>query len=164
MAKAVEELRLTDEQLAAFAGPNSEDYLKFLAKCRENGRFRLGFVWGAFLAPPVWLAYRRLYLYLAFYLIAVIALAFLMPDSSSAGTAGSLAVAMTGKMLIVQRAWKAVDKSYDVEMNDEQRLEYLARKGGVSWTAGGIVLFLYLLVVALAIAAVFIDPQQATGA
>lgn len=156
-----EELQLTEEQMAAFAGPNSAAYVKYLRKSKEKGRRKVGFIWGAFLAPPVWLAYRKLYFYLGIYVAVVAALVVLLPSSATgAGTGISVAVAMIGKMLIMERAWKTCDKSYDMEMNEAQRLEYLARKGGVSWIAGGIVLFVFLSIFALALDALFAASQQ----
>ena len=51
----------SDDELAAYVGPNSDRYLAQWAFLREGTAKLAGFNWPAFLVSPFWLAYRRLY-------------------------------------------------------------------------------------------------------
>ena len=160
MAAQLDFLRLTDEQLTAYVGPNSSYYLKHLHKCQESGRLKIGFVWGALLAPPVWLAWRRYYLFLLLYLVVVALAIWLLPDNTSIGTGLSAGMAIAARMIVLSQATSILRKAEGA--SEEEKLKLLAEKGGVSWIAGGIALTLFLILMALVIlAAIYGDPEAA---
>lgn len=157
MAAQLDFLRLTDEQLAAYVGPNSNYYLKHLRKSQESGRLKPGFVWGALLAPPVWLAWRRYYLFLLAYLVVVALTIWLLPDNTSIGIGLSIGMAMAARMIVLSQATSILRKAEGA--SEEEKLKLLAEKGGVSWIAGGITLTLFLILTILAIlGAIYGDP------
>ena len=161
MAGWPKELDLAEGDLVAYVGPSADAYLDYLRKCRAAGKFKMSFVWGAFTTTAVWLAYRKLWLWLLFGLILGIGLPYVLPTGGS-GVATGMAVgfAMLGKSLVVKGAWKAAQEADADGLQGEGRRAFLRRKGGTSPVAAVIA----STVTALAVVLVVIAHTQDTTA
>ncbi|NIJ40149.1 hypothetical protein FHS78_000404 [Parvibaculum indicum] len=165
MAGYPKELNLAEADLVAFAGPNADTYLDYLRKCRAAGKFRMGFIWTAFFTTAIWLAYRKLWLWL----FVSIGISFGLPEILPTGGAGvatgiGIAFAMMGKSLVVKGAWKAAQKADEEGLKGEGRRSFLRRKGGVSTLAAIIASIVVALAVAIVIIAIANDDTATEAA
>ncbi len=152
MAGWPKELDLAEGDLVAYVGPNADTYLDYFRKCRVAGKFKMGFVWGAFATTPVWLAYRKLWLWMLVIFIVGIGVPKLLPTGASGVATGiGVAMAMLGQSLVVKGAWKAAQEADEEGLQGEGRRAFLRRKGGTSPVAAIIASVLTALVVVIAI-------------
>ena len=151
MARALPLGSIQLEDFKAFVGPNAEPYNTTLA-ARQTNKFKAGWVWLVFLAPPVWVLYRNLYgafFAIVAFIVATTALDIYFGIETHTGTALSISLAMAGRHLVIHRASKFIAQANERGLTGEERLAFLQARGGVSplagWTAG----ILYVLLVAL---------------
>ena len=165
MAGWPKELDLAEGDLVAYAGPNADAYLDYLRKCRAAGKFKMGFIWTAFVTTAIWLAYRKLWLWLVFSISAGFALPAILPTGGSGVATGvGIAFAMMGKSLVVKGAWKAAQKADEEGLKGEERRSFLRRKGGVSTLAAIIASIVVALAVVIMVIAIANDDTAKEGA
>lgn len=129
------------EYLKAYIGPNADKYQKavdsVLAEPQQKlDTRRIGWIWGAFLAPLSWLMYRKLWVFaasiFAINLFDMFVLTEIHPDFQGFGVAISTMVAIIGKAHYVARAKKKIGTIASAAPSHEVALEEIHRIGGVS--------------------------------
>jgi len=138
-------LTLSNDDLIAFVGPNARSYVTYLENSRLRMRLYESVVWIAILVPLVWLAYRKLYLGIALFFGAILAISivteFVPLDSRVErwiGPALGVAVAVSGKIYLVRRVAKFAARADAAGLAGIARREYLAARGGTSWIAASL--------------------------
>jgi hypothetical protein len=140
--------------LAAFFGPHAEAYLGVYGKMRERSKqWVASWSWPGFLAPIVWLFYRKLYLLGALCLFVPIAIAVLF--DLEGGVAIAIAVALSAKAWYVSAGLRRIAEADRLELVGAERRDFLRRVGGVSPTAGWLVGLLHIAIALLVVAALF---------
>lgn len=123
------------EMLAHFMGENAE---KFLRLRKDFGpRTYFSFNLAAFLAPMAWLFYRKMYAFGAMLLLAPIALVMVFPalaEIPSIGLAGAIAAVANSAYLgfATKRVRKLKDQAMSEGLSEDEFIDLLESKGGVS--------------------------------
>jgi len=126
----------------------------YLAKWGKNS----GWNWPAFLFPPIWMAYRKLYVESAIYFGIIFLLSiiesFVGYMSSSAYLLITIFAGVYGNKIYYRKAKKTIEEIMALHEDKERRLFLIGKKGGTSgWgILGGI-----MLVLALSVLMVFVD-------
>jgi hypothetical protein len=137
-------------ELAAFFGPRPEKFLKVYDNMasvanREPGTkaqikfFDGGFCWPAFFLGPIWMFYRKMWVY-AGIVLAIFFIFTFLPLPPGAGIGLAVAMAFAGARLYVTYAISTVSKL----RGDPARI---AAAGGVSPLAGWVSGIIYVLIV-----------------
>jgi Protein of unknown function (DUF2628) len=136
--------------LATFFGPQAETYLRIYDKMRANSKnWVMSWSWSGFLAPIVWLFYRKLYLYGALCIVVPLVLAFVF--DLSAGSSIAVVIGMSAKAWYVGAGLQRIAKADELGLLDKERRDYLRRAGGVSTIAGVLVGIAYAAIIVLII-------------
>ena len=164
---------MRESDLKTFFGPNADCYLG--AYYRSGGAYNLSdeadlivgtatrerdpafyrsFLWVGFFFPLLWLAYRKLYLHAAIYLIIPIIVGFLAPNWGSGilGLGMMIFILVRGKRLYVNHALRRIAKANERELTGAERRAYLERVGGVSFRNVMIVILAPILLVFIVVA------------
>ena len=133
--------------LTAFFGPYADSYLRVYDQMRRRSKVWVwSWSWSGFFAPVAWMFYRRLYLYGAIcMLIPVVGtLLFGMVDG---GTGFAIVAALSVKAGYVSAGLRRIAEADRLELQGEERSNYLRHMGGVSPTAGWLVGLVQVLLV-----------------
>lgn len=123
------------EMLRHFMGENAE---KFLRLRKDYGpRTYFSFNIAAFFAPLAWLFYRKMYAFGAVLLLAPIVLVLVFPalaEIPSIGLAGAIAAVANSAYLgfATKRVKKLKDQAMNEGLSDDEFINLLESKGGVS--------------------------------
>lgn len=140
-------LKLSEEDLAAFVGPNSAIYVDYLWRCQAAGELKSGFIWSGFFFTAFWLAYRRFYAGIFGYIaISILPLMSIV---------GGVYVAMRGRAMVLRRARDAVYIANARGLAGAERHAFLAKAGKPSWVAVTVtfIVSLFFAVIALGLVA-----------
>ena len=154
-------LTLSEDDLRAYLVRNPDGFLKTLNKMKEKQKpFVMSWSWPAFFVTFIWMAYRRLWWILALVLGSLIALSVLeevleFSAGNGIGTIISVIFAMQGKLIVIQNATKAVAEADKQGLAGEERIAFLAEKGGVSVLGAWIASILFVSFFGLVIFAIF---------
>jgi hypothetical protein len=124
--------------LELFIGTNPEPYLNFYRKLFPNGAnnkpvvVRWSWHWGGFLVPIPWMFYRKLYLWGAGVLLALIILEMVWPAAAKHSAAAFIVFAVGGKRLYVEHALKRIRKILERKLPPKERDELIGKAGGMS--------------------------------
>lgn len=148
-------------ELTLFFGPRADVYLNVYDKMRVNsaeGRlFAMTWSWPTFFGAFVWFFYRRMYGVGALMILVPIVLGLLFPTA----TGGSMAaVAIFAKPAYVFSALGRILKADALALTATERSDYLQRAGGVSLVSGVLAGLLYVALLAVAVAAIFVGDRQ----
>lgn len=135
------ELEISEEDFAAFVGPNGSAYVNYLRKCKEAGRLKSGFIWSAFFFTSIWLAYRRFYGGLVWYLIAS-----LIPGVT---LVAGVYVALRGRAMLLRRAAESVYVADARSLTGAERHAFLAKKGNRSRISATLIFLLWTILLLL---------------
>ena len=129
---------MDEKALEIFIGKNADKYLRRFQTFSRDGddRFQLTWHWPAFFTGPIWMLYRKLYLWalLAFLLGIFIGRIFIYGQVVLWVVWG-----MTGYYLYYRHAKKKANQLvYSSSLSEEQRIGKLARQGGVNVLAATI--------------------------
>ena len=126
-----------DRFLKRFVGENALDYLETFRRFHRAGRnhFLITWHWPAFLFPFLWSLYRKLWGWsIVIFLVGIV----LWPFSN-------LVWAISANYLYFLRAQRAVRRAKRKDLDEEETLQWLVKRGGVSNEA----LMLAILIVLL---------------
>jgi uncharacterized protein DUF2628 len=139
--------------LAAFVGPHAEAYLRVYDKMRESSKnWVMSWSWPGFLAPIVWLFYRKLYLLGALCLVIPVTVALVFDLSAGSGIA--VVIAVSAKAWYVAAGLRRIAEADQLELLGAERSDFLRRTGGVSRSAGWLVGFLHAAIAVLFIVSI----------
>jgi hypothetical protein len=159
------------EELRAFIGPDAEKFLKTydvmqataVRRKGERPAFRrhMGFVTLAFLLGPCWFCYRRLWGWAAGVTVAMVAIGFVPLPTQQLGIPFAVAISVMGRTAYLNHAMARITA---LRGNASQAdPDVLRRAGGVSMMAGWISGVVMVLLIAAAIAAIFIPVHPGNG-
>jgi hypothetical protein len=138
---------LTNEELAAFVGPNDGYYVGRWQRTLPDGRFYAGFNWAAAILSMFWLLHRKMYREFALVLIAILVLStavgVVLPQAASNGDDRTLdlllraitgvTVGTLGNALYLRRARIAIARARREAGSLEGALALLRLRGGTTW-------------------------------
>ncbi|WP_239616391.1 DUF2628 domain-containing protein [Cohnella mopanensis] len=126
----------------------------YLAKWGKNS----GWNWPAFLFPPIWMAYRKLYVESAIYFGIIVLLSiiesFVGYMSSSIYLLISIFAGVYGNKIYYRKAKKTIEEIMALHEDKERRLLLIGKKGG---TSGWGIFCGIMLVLASSVLMVFVD-------
>lgn len=137
-------------ELAAFCGPRPDKFVKIYDKMAQQANpqpgikpqfsfFDSGFCWPAFFLGPIWMMYRKMWLWGGVILVAFVIFSFL-PLPRGVGIGLSVGMAVGGARLYVYNAIGTIAKLRD-------NPPALAAASGVSHLAGWTTGILYIVIV-----------------
>jgi hypothetical protein len=148
-------IALTEEEVRAFVGSNSEYYLQAWAPALSGRGRGSRFNGAAFLVPVLWLGYRKMYLPMFIFYVITAMIQFVLilglfvgvlekSNSSSALDLVAMALAFLGMLvpflvagfvgnrLYLARARRVIEEIRSQGLPQEDQLKALSRRGGTS--------------------------------
>lgn len=164
MNNVYEEINRTDFQ--NFIGPNFRRFERIRAmKARGRRYFVWGWPWLGALYPPIWFAYRKLYLLFVVYnagAITVLLLDLLRNEPLSFAMTyvwGGVALSLflIGRLAVVNRAITVINEADRRGLSGDARKDFLTQKGGVSVLSAVLlpIAFFFILIGILVVADAF---------
>lgn len=128
-----DDARRMERCLRTFIGPNAEAYIDLWSASKTAGRLKWTFNWAMFLAPFVWLGYRKMYGVFAGALWLLVVLVAMSPSMVRTLFTGILpAFALLVMHVYLWRAERAVRPLDGLGLPDAEKIERLAAMGGTS--------------------------------
>jgi hypothetical protein len=129
--------------LAAFFGPHADSYLLVYDRMRRRSKdWVASWSWPSFFAPVPWLFYRKLYLYGALCFAIPVAIGLLFDETVAGGAA--IVIAVSAKAWYVSAGLRRIAEADRLELEGDERRDYLRHMGGVSPAAGWLVGVLHI--------------------
>jgi hypothetical protein len=128
------DLSQLEEDLRIFFGPNAETFLDLWSRLRAPGGGKVGIYWVSFVAPLVWLLYRKMYLTAAALTITPVAIGLFLPSGALLKTIG-VAFAILGGLgprFYVQGAEATIKDIRAQARTEEEAQADIGKAGGVS--------------------------------
>ena len=140
--------------LATFFGPHADSYLHVYDKMRQHSKnWVASWSWPSFFAPVPWLFYRKLYLYGALCFAIPVAIGLLFDVTMASGAA--IVIAVSAKAWYVAAGLRRIAEADRLELQGEERRDYLRHMGGVSPAAGWLVGILHIALAMFLVSQIF---------
>ncbi|HKW53045.1 MAG TPA: DUF2628 domain-containing protein [Stellaceae bacterium] len=149
--------------LTAFFGPQGGEYLRVYDKMRRDSKIWVwSWSWPGFFAPIAWMFYRRLYLYGAICVLIPV-VATLVFGAADGGIGFAIVAALSVKAWYVSAGLRRIAEADRLELQGDERRDYLRHMGGVSPAAGWLVGLLQLLLLMYLVSQTFADALGSKG-
>ncbi|MEH6993342.1 DUF2628 domain-containing protein [Neobacillus drentensis] len=142
----------------SFVGKNYDFYIGKWDKI-EDKKKKTSWNWAAFFLGPFWFGYRKMYIPVLFFAAAYLIIDlflfllhyqyteesyFFSPVDRALGLPVSIILGLLGNYIYLKHTNKYIDKSNLLQMNAEQKMLWLKKKGGTSWLGVLLTFFIFI--------------------
>lgn len=120
-----------EENFRLFIGPNPDKFIK-AAGVGAGGKQSTTFNWPAFFIGPIWLFYRKLYLWGACLLLVPVVLVVIFPQLSKVSFGYGVLLGLLGHKIYMNHATSKIGKIKKLDLSDDEFKDRLKKAGGTS--------------------------------